>query len=83
MAPKEMETKQNCQKRQALEILWEEIEKALLQSSAVRVSLTNYQAINSLSKSLKGKIILNIDKLTEMVKKDEESYLPSSQGEMS
>ena len=76
MAPREINTKQKRRTEKALELLWEEIEKALLQSPSVRLSLTNFQALNqiggSLGGSLKDKIILNIDELMEMVREDEE-----------
>lgn len=77
------ETSQNIQEKQALQTLWEEIQKALLQSPAVRVSLINYQAINLLNESQNDDNSLNLDKLTEMVKKDEASNPLSSQGEPS
>ncbi|GJL77372.1 MAG: hypothetical protein NPINA01_03610 [Nitrospinaceae bacterium] len=73
MSSREIKTRSNGQKKEALETLWEDIEKAVLQSPAVRVSLTNYQAIGPMNESLQDKIILNIDKLTEMVKNDEVS----------
>ena len=72
MAPREINTKQKRRTEKALELLWEEIEKALLQSPSVRLSLTNYQALNQISGSLEDKIILNIDELMEMVREDEE-----------
>ena len=83
MSSREIKTGSNGQKKEALETLWEDIEKALLQSPAVRVSLTNYQAFDQLSESLKDNIILNIDQLTEMVKNDEASAIPSSEKEPS
>jgi hypothetical protein len=67
MASRDTEKKQT----EALEILWDDIEKALLQSPSVRLSLTNYQALNPINGSLKDKIILNIDDLMEMVHEDE------------
>ncbi len=73
MASREINTKNKKRKEEALELLWEDIEKALLQSPSVRLSLTNYQALNQISGSLKDKIILNIDELMEMVKEDEET----------
>jgi len=72
MAPREINTEHKKRKEEALELLWEEIEKALLQSPSVRCSLTNYQAIHEISGTLKNKIILNIADLMEKVKKDEE-----------
>ncbi len=72
MAPKETKATHKKRKEEALELLWEEIEKAILQSPSVRCSLTNYQALNELSGSLKDKIILNINELMKMVKEDEE-----------
>ena len=57
--------------------------KALLQSPEVRVSLINYQAIHSLSDSLKDKNTLNLDQLTELVKRDEENVHLSSKSEPS
>jgi len=75
MAPRKIDTKHKKRKEEALELLWEEIEKALLQSPSVRCSLTNYQAINQISGSLKDKIILNIDQLMEKVKEDEEKTI--------
>ncbi len=73
MTPREINTKHKGRKKEALELLWEDIEKAILQSPSVRLSLTNYQALNQISGSLKDKIILNIDELMEMVKEDEET----------
>jgi len=83
MTPIEMHTKQKRRKEEALELLWEEIEKALLQSPSVRLSLTNFQALNHLCGHLKDKIVLNIDKLVEMVREDEEAKnaTPLSNGE--
>jgi hypothetical protein len=72
MASREINTKNKKRKEEALELLWEDIEKAILQSPSVRLSLTNYQALNQISGSLKDKIILNIEELMEMVKQDEE-----------
>lgn len=83
MSSREIKTRSNGQKKEALETLWEDIEKALLQSPAVRVSLANYEALDQLSESLKDNIILNIDKLTEMVKKDEACAISSSEKELS
>ena len=73
MTSREINTKHKGRKKEALELLWEDIEKAILQSPSVRLSLTNYQALNQISGSLKDKIILNIDELMEMVKEDEET----------
>ena len=73
MTPREINTKHKGRKKEALELLWEDIEKAILQSPSVRLSLTNYQALNQISGSLKDKIILNIDELMKMVKEDEET----------
>ncbi len=78
MTPRESDTKHKKQKKEALELLWEDIEKAILQSPSVRLSLTNYQALNELSGSLKDKIILNIDELMDMVKEDEETTQTAS-----
>jgi hypothetical protein len=78
MTPRESNTKHSKQTKEALNLLWEEIEKALLQSPSVRLSLTNYQALHQLSGSLKDKIILNIDELMEMVKEDEETIVTDS-----
>jgi len=72
MASREINTKNNKKKEEALELLWEDIEKAILQSPSVRLSLTNYQALRQISGSLKDKIILNIDELMELVKEDEQ-----------
>jgi len=71
MASREINAKNKKRKEEALEILWDDIEKAILQSPSVRLSLTNYQAIHQISGSLKDNIILNIDELMGMVKKDE------------
>jgi hypothetical protein len=71
MASREINTQNKKRQTEALEILWEDIEKALLQSPSVRLSLTNYQALNPISGSLKEKIILNIDELMQMVHEDE------------
>ncbi len=71
MASRESNTKNKQRKQEALDLLWEDIEKAILQSPSVRLSLTNYQAMNEISGSLKNNIILNIDELMEMVKEDE------------
>ncbi|MCH7623127.1 MAG: hypothetical protein IIB46_03505 [Nitrospinae bacterium] len=73
MTSREINTKHKGRKKEALELLWEDIEKAILQSPSVRLSLTNYQALHQISGSLKDKIILNIDELMEMVKEDEET----------
>jgi hypothetical protein len=78
MPPREIKTRHNGQKQEALENLWIEIEKALLQSASVRVSLTNYQALEQLTGSLQDNIVLNIEKLTAMVDQNEESDSPSS-----
>jgi hypothetical protein len=72
MASREINTKNKKRKEEALELLWEDIEKALLQSPSVRLSLTNYQAMTQISGSLKNNIILNIDDLMEMVEEEEE-----------
>ena len=82
MTPRETTTHKK-RKKEALDLLWEEIEKAILQSPSVRLSLTNYQALNELSGSLKDKIILNINELMEMVKQDEEktSTAPLTEGQ--
>jgi hypothetical protein len=71
MASREINTKNKQRKEEALELLWEDIEKALLQSPSVRLSLTNYQAMNQISGSLKDNIILNIDDLMKMVEEEE------------
>lgn len=71
MASREINTQNKKRQTEALEILWEDIEKALLQSPSVRLSLTNYHALNPISGSLKDKIILNIDELMQMVHEDE------------
>lgn len=83
MASREINTKNKQRKEEALELLWEDIEKAILQSPSVRLSLTNYQALNQISGSLKDKIILNIEELMEMVKKDEDksNAAPLPEGE--
>ncbi len=73
MTPREINTKHKGRKKEALELLWEDIEKAILQSPSVRLSLTNYQALNQISGSLKDKIILNIDELMKMVEEDEKT----------
>jgi hypothetical protein len=78
MASREINTKNKKRKEDALELLWEDIEKAILQSPSVRLSLTNYQALRQISGSLKDKITLNIDELMEMVKEDEEKENPPS-----
>lgn len=78
MASREINTNNKKRKDEALELLWENIEKAILQSPSVRLSLTNYQALRQISGSLKDKIILNIDELMEMVKEDEEKENPPS-----
>lgn len=83
MPPREIKTRHNGQKQEALENLWIEIEKALLQSASVRVSLTNYQALEQLTGSLQDNIVLNIEKLTAMVDQNEESDSPSSELEPS
>jgi len=83
MSPREIKTRHNGQKQEALENLWIEIEKALLQSASVRVSLTNYQALEQLTGSLQDNIVLNIEKLTAMVDQNEESDSPSSELEPS
>jgi hypothetical protein len=83
MSPREIKDRHSGQKKEALENLWVEIEKALLQSPSVRVSLTNYQALEQVSESLQDNIVLNIEKLTEMVEKNEESALLSSELEPS
>ncbi len=84
MAFREINTKNKKRNEEALELLWEDIEKAILQSPSVRLSLTNYQAVRQISGSLKDKIILNIDELMELVKEDEqkENTLPLSNEEM-
>jgi len=71
MASRETNTKNKKRKEEALELLWEDIEKALLQSPSVRMSLTNYQAMTQISGSLKNNIVLNIDDLMEMVEEEE------------
>ena len=71
MASREINTKNKKRKEEALELLWEDIEKALLQSPSVRLSLTNYQAMTQISGTLKNNIILNIDDLMEMVEEEE------------
>ena len=71
MASREINTKNKNRKEEALELLWEDIEKALLQSPSVRLSLTNYQAMTQISGTLKNNIILNIDDLMEMVEEEE------------
>ena len=71
MASRETNTNNKKKQTEALEMLWEDIEKALLESPSVRLSLANYQALNPISGSLKDKIILNIDELMEMVEEDE------------
>ena len=71
MASREINTKNKKRKEEALELLWEDIEKALLQSPSVRMSLTNYQAMTQISGSLKNNIVLNIDDLMEMVEEEE------------
>ena len=73
MASREINTKNKKRKEEALELLWEDIEKALLQSPSVRLSLTNYQAMTQISGTLKNNIILNIDDLMEMVEEEEEA----------
>jgi Txe/YoeB family toxin of Txe-Axe toxin-antitoxin module len=71
MASREINTENKKRKEEALELLWEDIEKALLQSPSVRLSLTNYQAMTQISGSLKNNIILNIDDLMGMVEDEE------------
>jgi hypothetical protein len=83
MSPREIKTRHSGPKQEALEKLWEDIEKALLQSASVRLSLTNYQALEPLTESLQDNAILNIEKLTKMVEKNEESALSSSELEPS
>ena len=78
MASREINTKNKKRNEEALELLWEDIEKAILQSPSVRLSLTNYQALRQVSGSLKDKITLNIDELMGMVKEDEEKENPLS-----
>ncbi len=78
MSPRETKTRHNGRKEKALEDLWVEIERALLKSASVRLSLTNYQALEQLSEPSQDSIVLNIEKLTQMVEKNEESALPSS-----
>jgi hypothetical protein len=83
MSPREIKTHHNGQKQQALENLWVEIEKALLQSASVRVSLTNYQALEQVSESLQDTIVLNIEKLKKLVENHEKNALPASETEPS
>ncbi len=65
------------QKRRELQHLWKEIEKAIVNSPDVRLSLTKYQAIDSGDASFKDNIILEIDKLSELIEKDESPQDPT------
>ncbi len=65
------------QKRRELESLWKEIEKAIVNSPEVRLSLTKYQAIDSSDASFKDNIILEIDKLSELIEKEESPQDPT------
>jgi len=78
MSPREIKARHNGQKQEALEVLWMEIEKALLQSAKVRVSLAQYQALEQADGSLHDSVVLSLEKLVKMVEKNEESAPLSS-----
>ncbi|MFQ5451176.1 MAG: hypothetical protein ACE5E9_11145 [Nitrospinaceae bacterium] len=73
MNPKELVSNYKGARQKALELLWSDIEKALLQSPEVQLSLTKLQALNRTQDSSKGHIILDPEKLYELFDEEKES----------